>query len=187
MADALLLESGDDMLSEDGGQLLTEASADDGSGDDGSETAQLATLLTQIGAMISRQDGVISANADFYAGTLDDPDSFDASGGKSGVLGFYPLTLATGATVYFPCLARVQAMAAASSAGVAAYRFRLALKAQGVLQTVIDALPTLQTSEITIRWTSGAPIAPNDPLAAWIKSTLAYTDAQMAALFATAA
>jgi len=49
------------------------------------------------------------------AGTVDDPDSFNAEGGKTGALGYYPVVNVSGQTIYVPCVARLQAMAAGAS------------------------------------------------------------------------
>lgn len=76
---------------------------------------------------------LLARNADLFAdmeeeqrgwslilsGRVDDPNSFDAVGGKSGPLGYYPLRDANGVTQYRPCLARLAAIAAAVPADVA--------------------------------------------------------------------
>lgn len=49
------------------------------------------------------------------AGTIDDPDSFDKDGGKAGALGYYPVVNVNGQTIYVPCVARLQAMAAGAA------------------------------------------------------------------------
>lgn len=46
------------------------------------------------------------------AGRIDDPDSYDANGGRVGPLGYYPLTDANGVVQYRPCLARLREIAA---------------------------------------------------------------------------
>jgi len=53
------------------------------------------------------------------SGRIDDPDSFDAAGGRAGPLGYYPLRDASGVTRYRPCLARLAAIAATVPADVA--------------------------------------------------------------------
>ncbi|MFD1950278.1 tail fiber domain-containing protein [Sphingomonas arantia] len=69
-------------------------------------------LLTGVTDLIARQGGVVGSNGDFYAGTFDDPDSFDANGGKAGPLGYYPMETFDGRTIYFPCLDRFTKIAA---------------------------------------------------------------------------
>lgn len=57
--------------------------------------------------------------ANLLTGTLDDPDSFNSEGGKTGELGYYPVVNVSGQTIYVPCLARMQAIDAASAASLA--------------------------------------------------------------------
>ncbi len=45
------------------------------------------------------------------AGTVDDPESFNADGGKDGALGYYPVVNVSGQTVYVACMARLRALA----------------------------------------------------------------------------
>lgn len=55
------------------------------------------------------------------------------------------------------------------------------------LQTLIDALPADQASELHVRWTSGARMKTGDALYTFIKTTLGFDDAGMTALMANAA
>ncbi|MFD1952106.1 tail fiber domain-containing protein [Sphingomonas arantia] len=76
------------------------------------DTAIPAELLQGVSTLVGRQGGVIGGNSNFLAGTRDDPDSFNAEGGKTGDLGYYPMQMADGRVVYFPCLDRFTQIAA---------------------------------------------------------------------------
>jgi hypothetical protein len=75
----------------------------------------LATLLTQVQDLLALQGLVLTGNVDILAGSPDDPDSYNAEGGKTGPLGFYALELPDGTTQYYPCLKRLQLDAAAGA------------------------------------------------------------------------
>lgn len=55
------------------------------------------------------------------------------------------------------------------------------------LQTLLDALPADQTSEVHVRWATGARMKTGDALYTFIKTTLGFDDPGMAALMTNAA
>lgn len=69
---------------------------------------------------------------------------------------------------------------------VPAYAMLIALADAEKLQDIRDNIPADINDEVAIRWTSGAPIKPDDAMAGFIQDTLAYSDGQMTALFAAA-
>lgn len=73
------------------------------------------------------------------------------------------------------------------AAAVTGRQMRNALNAASVLLTVINGIPADPTDAINIDWQTGAVVLPGDALANAIQSILSYTDAQMTALFASAA
>lgn len=70
---------------------------------------QLAALLERNGALFTTYEGWANAQTMLLAGTLDDPDSFNAEGGKTGALGYYPVINVSGQTIYVPCIDRINA------------------------------------------------------------------------------
>lgn len=82
-------------------------------------TPTIAELLTRNAALFADMEQEQRGWSLILSGRIDDPDSFDAGGGKAGPLGYYPLRDASGVTQYRPCLARLAAIAAAVPADVA--------------------------------------------------------------------
>lgn len=71
----------------------------------------------------------------------------------------------------------------APTGAVPAHALRLALAGQDRLQAVLGELAADPADAATIRWTTGAPVTPGDPLAAFIAAALDYSDAEMDDLF----
>lgn len=78
----------------------------------------MATIDDMLSDLLSRNAGLFSAyetwangQTKLLSGTVDDPNSFNATGGKTGALGYYPVTNVSGQTVYVPSLARLNATA----------------------------------------------------------------------------
>ena len=69
---------------------------------------QLAELLGKNADLFAAYEQLANGQIMWLAGTVDDPDSFDAQGGKVGPLGYYPVTNVSGQTVYVPCMARLK-------------------------------------------------------------------------------
>jgi hypothetical protein len=72
----------------------------------------LAQLLERNSELFTTYGTWATAQIKLLAGTIDDPDSFNADGGKTGALGYYPVENVSGQTIYVPSLARLQTMAA---------------------------------------------------------------------------
>lgn len=72
---------------------------------------QLAVLLAQNAELFAAYEEWSNGQIMLLAGTLTDPASFDAGGGKAGPLGYYPVVNVSGQTMYVPCLARLRAIA----------------------------------------------------------------------------
>jgi hypothetical protein len=66
-------------------------------------------------------------------------------------------------------------------------QFFSALAASNLMQTVESGIPGNANNAVYIEWMAGLTITPNDALAQNVQSTLGYSPAQMAALFALAA
>ncbi len=86
----------------------------------------MSTLDTRLGELVGRNEMLFSAYEQWtdqqtalIAGRLDDPASFNATGGKVPPLGYYPVTNASGQTVYMPCVERQQALSAVPIAALA--------------------------------------------------------------------
>jgi len=67
---------------------------------------QLAALLAKNADLFDTYELWANGQTMLLAGTVDDPASFNAAGGKTGALGYYPVANASGQTVYVPCIAR---------------------------------------------------------------------------------
>ena len=152
----------------------------------------LVQLLGKNGALFDTYEAWANAQIMLLAGTIDDPDSFDIDGGKTGPLGYYAVQNVNGDTLYVPCIARLHQLAAYAAltgygyteAGVPAYAMRQALAAAGDLLTLEGTSISADPADVVAnRWLGRAPISPSDAVAAWIKSSLGYSDAQMTALF----
>jgi len=76
--------------------------------------SDLSLLVTRTSAVINKQEDWINAEIKLSTGTATDPDSFNAAGGKTGDLGYYPIKNANGVTVYMPCLERMKLVLDAS-------------------------------------------------------------------------
>jgi len=72
---------------------------------------QLAVLLAQNADLFATYEEWANAQIMLLTGTIDDPESFDADGGKVGALGYYPVVNVSGQTLYVACLARLRAIA----------------------------------------------------------------------------
>jgi hypothetical protein len=71
----------------------------------------LSELLARNADLFATIEAREAAEIMLIAGTIDDPDSFDEDGGKTGALGYYPIVNVNGQTLYFPCQARLKAIA----------------------------------------------------------------------------
>jgi hypothetical protein len=71
---------------------------------------QLSDLLVRQAGLYDVLEERQNADIQILGGTIDDPNSFDENGGKTGPLGFYPITNVNGVTRYYPCLARMRAV-----------------------------------------------------------------------------
>lgn len=71
----------------------------------------LADLLERNSSLFTIYESWANTQVKVMTGTINDPASFDKDGGKSGPLGYYPVTNVNGQTVYVPCLARLYATA----------------------------------------------------------------------------
>lgn len=76
---------------------------------------QLASLIERNSALFTTYEQWANAQVMLFAGKIDDPESFNAEGGKTGALGYYPVINVSGQTMYVPSLARLQVIAASSS------------------------------------------------------------------------
>lgn len=80
-----------------------------------STETQLAELLGRNADLFAAYEQWASGQIMLLAGSVDDPDSFNSDGGKTGALGYYPVVNVSGQTIYVPSLARLQAMAVGSA------------------------------------------------------------------------
>lgn len=71
---------------------------------------QLASLLAQNASLFAIYEEAANAQTMLVAGSINDPASFDAQGGKAGPLGYYPVINVSGQTLYVPCIARLRAI-----------------------------------------------------------------------------
>ncbi|AOH85718.1 hypothetical protein AWL63_19000 [Sphingomonas panacis] len=71
----------------------------------------LSELLARNADLFATLEAREAAYTLLIAGTVDDPDSFNETGGKTGALGYYPILNVNGQTMYFPCQARLKAIA----------------------------------------------------------------------------
>lgn len=69
---------------------------------------QLAALLAQNASLFATYEDWANGQVMLLAGTIDDPDSFNAQGGKTGALGYYPVVNVSGQTIYVPCMDRLR-------------------------------------------------------------------------------
>jgi hypothetical protein len=72
---------------------------------------QLAVLLAQNADLFAAYEEWSNGQIMLLAGTVDDPNSFNEEGGRTGALGYYPVVNVSGQTIYVPCLARLRALA----------------------------------------------------------------------------
>lgn len=72
---------------------------------------QLAVLLAQNADLFATYEEWANGQIMLLAGTVDDPNSFNESGGKTGALGYYPVINVSGQTIYVACVARLKAIA----------------------------------------------------------------------------
>jgi hypothetical protein len=75
---------------------------------------KLAQLLDANAFTLAACQAIADGNIMLLAGTITDPESFDAGGGKAGPLGYYPVQNVSGQISYMPCLARMKADASAA-------------------------------------------------------------------------
>lgn len=128
---------------------------------------QLAALLAQNATLFAGYEIWMNAQIVLVTGTATDPDSFDASGGKTGALGYYPVTPLDGPTRYLPCYDRLHLIAlqadvtAEVSANTAAIAAEVAVRtdqynaSSAELSDIFGALDALQavTSGVAMwRW-----------------------------------
>jgi len=71
---------------------------------------QLANLLVRQASLYDVLEERQNADILILGGTINDPNSFDQNGGKTGPLGYYPITDVNGTTRFYPCLARMRAV-----------------------------------------------------------------------------
>ncbi|WP_312313172.1 ubiquitin-activating E1 FCCH domain-containing protein [Sphingobium yanoikuyae] len=76
--------------------------------------AQLAALMARNANLFTAYEDFSNSQTALNAGTRDDPGSFNATGGKTGNLGYYPVKNANGTTLLLPCLDRIAADLGAS-------------------------------------------------------------------------
>lgn len=69
---------------------------------------QLASLLAQNASLFATYEDWANGQVMLLAGTITDPDSFNAQGGKTGALGYYPVVNVSGQTIYVPCMDRLR-------------------------------------------------------------------------------
>jgi hypothetical protein len=133
-----------------------------------STTDLLAQLLSQNGALYAAYENFSNGQTMLLAGTIDDPNSFDVNGGKTGALGYYPVVNVSGQTIYAPCMARLRAIAAEVPelhtvtantlaipgdkilADTTAASFTITLPAGGGSVTINDAHGTWGTHPVTV-------------------------------------
>lgn len=72
---------------------------------------QLAELLGKNADLFAAYENWSNGQVMLLAGTIDDPASFNAEGGKTGALGYYPVVNVSGQTIYVPCIERLRAIA----------------------------------------------------------------------------
>jgi len=87
-------------------------------GGDKAAREQIAGVIKRTDTLAETVDAQSNTQSLFLGGAIDDLDSFDEQGGKTGPLGYYPVVNAAGETVYTPCLARINANANAASPAV---------------------------------------------------------------------
>lgn len=71
----------------------------------------LSDLLARNASLFATLEARQAAEIMLLAGTVDDPNSFNEAGGKVAPLGYYPIVNVNGQTMYFPCQARLKAIA----------------------------------------------------------------------------
>ena len=76
-----------------------------------STDTQLAELLGRNADLFAAYEQWANGQIMLLAGTVDDPNSFDENGGKTGPLGYYPVVNVSGQTIYVPSIARLKALA----------------------------------------------------------------------------
>lgn len=74
----------------------------------------LAELLGKNAQLFASYENWSNGQVMLLAGTVDDPDSFDADGGKIGPRGYYPVANASGQTMFVPSIARLKVLASAA-------------------------------------------------------------------------
>lgn len=74
-----------------------------------------ASILVSMANLLASYENQSDGWTLLLAGSVDDPDSFNAAGGKTGALGYYPIINVNGQTSYRPCLARLAAIATGST------------------------------------------------------------------------
>jgi hypothetical protein len=99
---------------------------------------QLFDLLGKNAELFAAYEEWANAQIMLLAGTVDDPNSFNEAGGKTGVLGYYPVVNVSGQTIYVPCQARLMAIALGGSN--AAVLEQLVAQVAGKLAVVENAV-----------------------------------------------
>jgi hypothetical protein len=69
---------------------------------------QLASLLAQNADLFASYEDWSNAQVMLLAGSINDPASFNAQGGTTGALGYYPVVNVSGQTIYVPCMDRLR-------------------------------------------------------------------------------
>lgn len=72
---------------------------------------QLSELLGKNAELFATYEEWANGQIMLLAGTVDDPNSFNETGGKDGALGYYPVVNVSGQTIYVACVARLKAIA----------------------------------------------------------------------------
>lgn len=111
---------------------------------------QLAALLSRNASLFTTYEMWANAQTKLLAGTADDPDSFDATGGKTGDLGYYPVVNVSGETIYVPSLARLRLIAALPGAEVAALIAETSSALTSVLAATVAAQAVVDQEEDTL-------------------------------------
>jgi hypothetical protein len=69
---------------------------------------QLAVLLARNADLFATYEEWSNGQIMLLAGSITDPASFNAQGGKTGALGYYPVVNVSGQTIYVPCMDRLR-------------------------------------------------------------------------------
>ncbi|SEQ60771.1 hypothetical protein, partial [Sphingobium sp. YR768] len=112
---------------------------------------QLSSLLDRTGTILARQNDWADGQVMLLAGSKDDPDSYNAVGGKVGDLGYYPVRNVNGQTVYMPCIERQKVIADGNVAVVTAPAIKRT-RGQLTLNEVGGRTDNDDNSELAAEW-----------------------------------